>query len=58
MIFKQWRFEGDCTSDDGKHTIDRLGEPLICARCGAVATEIVDAVQAYNTRREHEAEAR
>ena len=58
MIFKQWRFDDDCTSDDGKHTIDRLGEPLICARCGVLATEIVDMVQAHNTRREHEAEAR
>jgi len=55
VIFKQWRFETDCV-DGAHHTIESFGEPLICARCFTVATEIVEAVQAHDVSKPEPAE--
>ncbi len=50
VIFKQWRFETDCQTPGQHHRIESFADPLVCARCGAAATEIVEAVQAHDVR--------
>lgn len=52
MIFKQWRFETDCT-DGQHHQIERIDTlPLVCSRCGVAATDIREIVQPLDVRRQ------